>query len=145
MGRNSSLPRRPARSTRAGKSGRPLSGAIAVRVDHTVEADVKALFRRIDRTHGRLDVLVNSIAGEDPMMKQWGDFWQVDVKNSDALLRQALTAHIITAKHAAPLMIRNRRGLIVEITESDLLGAGGQPAGANCEGGPQDARAQHGG
>src|SRR5215204_3426958 len=45
--------------------------AIAVRVDHTVEADVKALFRRIDRTHGRLDVLVNSIAGEDPMMGQW--------------------------------------------------------------------------
>src|SRR3954471_19954920 len=101
--------------------------AIAVRVDHTVEADVKALFRRIDRTHGRLDVLVNSIAGEDPMMKQWGDFWQVDVKNADAILRQALTSHIITAKHAAPFMIRNRRGLIVEVTESDLLGAGGNP------------------
>jgi NAD(P)-dependent dehydrogenase (short-subunit alcohol dehydrogenase family) len=101
--------------------------AIAVRVDHTVEADVKALFRRIDRTHGRLDVLVNSIAGEDPMMGQWGDFWQVDVKNADAILRQALTSHIITAKHAAPLMIRNRRGLIVEVTESDLLGAGGNP------------------
>src|SRR3954449_3029727 len=35
--------------------------AIPLRVDHTVEADVKALFRRIDRTHGRLDVLVNCI------------------------------------------------------------------------------------
>ena len=101
--------------------------AIAVRVDHTVEAEVKALFRRIDRTHGRLDVLVNSIAGEDPMMGQWGNFWQVDLKNADAILRQALTSHIITAKHAAPLMIRNRRGLIVEVTESDLLGAGGNP------------------
>jgi NAD(P)-dependent dehydrogenase (short-subunit alcohol dehydrogenase family) len=88
---------------------------------------VKALFRRIDRTHGRLDVLVNSIAGEDPMMGQWGNFWQVDVTNADAILRQALTSHIITAKHAAPLMIRNRRGLIVEVTESDLLGAGGNP------------------
>ena len=41
--------------------------AIAVRVDHTVEREVKALFRRIDCTHARLDVLVNSIAGEDPM------------------------------------------------------------------------------
>ena len=101
--------------------------AIPVRVDHTVEAEVKALFRRIDRTHRRLDVLVNSIAGEDPMMGQWGHFWKVDVTNADAILRQALTSHIITAKHAAPLMIRNGRGLIVEVTESDLLGAGGNP------------------
>src|SRR5947207_11146155 len=38
--------------------------AVAVRVDHTVEADVEALFRRVDNEHGRIDVLVNSIAGE---------------------------------------------------------------------------------
>src|SRR6059036_4163824 len=44
--------------------------AIPVRVDHTVEAEVRALFERVDRDHGRLDVLVNSIAGEDPMMHQ---------------------------------------------------------------------------
>jgi NAD(P)-dependent dehydrogenase (short-subunit alcohol dehydrogenase family) len=101
--------------------------AIPVRVDHTIEAEVEALFGRIDREHGRLDVLVNSIAGEDPMMHQWGDFWKTDVKNAGAILRQALVSHIITAKHAAPLMIRKRRGLIVEVTESDILGAGGNP------------------
>jgi NAD(P)-dependent dehydrogenase (short-subunit alcohol dehydrogenase family) len=88
---------------------------------------VKALFRRIDRKHNRLDILVNSIAGEDPMMGQWVNFWQVDLKNADAIFRQALTSHIITAKYAAPMMIRNRRGLIVEVTENDLLGAGGNP------------------
>jgi NAD(P)-dependent dehydrogenase (short-subunit alcohol dehydrogenase family) len=101
--------------------------AIPVRVDHTIESDVRALFRRIDRKHQRLDVLVNSIAGEDPMMGQWGNFWQADLKNADAIFRQALTSHIITAKHAAPIMIRNRRGLIVEVTENDLLGGGGNP------------------
>ncbi len=101
--------------------------AIAVRVDHTVESEVKALFRRIDRKHKRLDILVNSVAGEDPMMGQWGNFWQADLKNADAIFRQALTSHIITAKHAAPIMIRNRRGLIVEVTENDLLAAGGNP------------------
>jgi NAD(P)-dependent dehydrogenase (short-subunit alcohol dehydrogenase family) len=42
-------------------------------------------------------------------------------------LRQALLSHIITAKHAAPLMLRHRRGLIVEVTENDLLMAGGNP------------------
>ena len=101
--------------------------ATAVRVDHTVESEVETLFGQIDQEHGRLDILVNSIAGEDPMMGQWGNFWQANLKNADAIFRQALTSHIITAKHAAPIMIRNRRGLIVEVTESDLLGGGGNP------------------
>src|SRR5262245_31074787 len=33
--------------------------AVAVRVDHTNEAEVKALFRRIKRSHKRLDVVVD--------------------------------------------------------------------------------------
>jgi NAD(P)-dependent dehydrogenase (short-subunit alcohol dehydrogenase family) len=101
--------------------------AIPIRVDHTVESEVEALIARIVRDHRRLDVLVNSIAGEDPMMRQWGNFWKVDLTNSDAILRQALVSHIITAKHAAPFMIKKRRGLIVEVTESDTLDAGGNP------------------
>lgn len=101
--------------------------AVAVRVDHTVESEVEALFKRVGNEHGRLDILVNSIAGEDPMMGQWGFFWEADLTNADAIFRQALISHIITAKHAAPLMIRRRRGLIVEVTESDMLSAGGNP------------------
>jgi NAD(P)-dependent dehydrogenase (short-subunit alcohol dehydrogenase family) len=101
--------------------------AIPIRVDHTVETEVQALFERVDREHGRLDVLVNSIAGEEPMMGQWGSFWKADLKNADAIFRQSLVSHIITAKHAAPLMIRQRRGLIVEVTENDILCAGGNP------------------
>src|SRR5918992_199907 len=38
--------------------------AIALRVDHTRENDVKALFRRILRTYKRIDVVVDSVAGE---------------------------------------------------------------------------------
>lgn len=101
--------------------------AVARRVDHTVESEVRTLFKRIDRRHGRVDVLVNSIAGEDPMLGQWGNFWDTNLKHADAVFRQALTSHIITAKHAAPIMIRNRRGLIVEVTENDQLTAGGNP------------------
>jgi NAD(P)-dependent dehydrogenase (short-subunit alcohol dehydrogenase family) len=101
--------------------------AIPVRVDHTVESEVEALFRRVDGEHGRLDVLVSSIAGEEPMMGQWGSFWKVDLTKADAIFRQSLVSHIITAKYAAPIMIRERRGLIVEVTENDILGAGGNP------------------
>jgi NAD(P)-dependent dehydrogenase (short-subunit alcohol dehydrogenase family) len=99
--------------------------AIAVRVDHTVESEVESLFARIDREHGRLDVLVNSIAGAEPMMAQWDSFWKTNLKDGEAILRQAVLSRIITAKHAAPLMIRRRRGLIVEVAENDFLMAGG--------------------
>jgi NAD(P)-dependent dehydrogenase (short-subunit alcohol dehydrogenase family) len=100
--------------------------AIAVRVDHTSEGEVRALFERIDREQGRLDldVLVDSVAGEDPMMGQAGPFWETDLSNADVIFRQSLVSHIITAKHGAPLMMRAGRGLIVEVTESDLLLAG---------------------
>ena len=101
--------------------------AVAVRVDHTVEPEVEALFRRVDAEHGRLDILVNSIAGEDPLMAQWVSFWKTDLKNAEAALRQQLLSHIVTAKHAAPYMIRRRQGLIVEVTEGDTLSAGGNP------------------
>jgi NAD(P)-dependent dehydrogenase (short-subunit alcohol dehydrogenase family) len=101
--------------------------AIAVRVDHTVEAEVEAVVEQIVKEHGRLDVLVNSIAGEEPLMGQWGSFWQVDVTHADHVFRQSLLSHIVTAKHVAPHMIRKRRGLIVEVTENDALGGGGNP------------------
>jgi len=101
--------------------------AVALRVDHTVEEEVEALFQRVERERGRLDVLVNSIAGENPLMAQWCSFWKTDLKNAEAALRQSLLSHIITAKHAARYMIRDRRGLIVEVTENDVLSAGGNP------------------
>jgi NAD(P)-dependent dehydrogenase (short-subunit alcohol dehydrogenase family) len=101
--------------------------AFAVRVDHTVEKEVERFLKELYARHRRLDVLVNSIAGEDPLLGQWAPFWKVDATHSEALLRQALVSHIITSKHAAPSMIRRRRGLIVEVTESDILSAGGNP------------------
>jgi NAD(P)-dependent dehydrogenase (short-subunit alcohol dehydrogenase family) len=101
--------------------------AIALRVDHTIESEVQALFARVDREQRKLDILVNSIAGEDPLMAQWGSFWQADLTHADTVLRQSLVSHVMTAKHAAPIMIRRRRGLIVEITENDIFGGGGNP------------------
>jgi NAD(P)-dependent dehydrogenase (short-subunit alcohol dehydrogenase family) len=101
--------------------------AIALRVDHTVEREVEEVFGRVVRERGRLDILVNSIAGEDPLMAQWCSFWKTDLKNAEAALRQSLVSHIITAKHAAPYMIQNRSGLVVEVTENDILSAGGNP------------------
>jgi NAD(P)-dependent dehydrogenase (short-subunit alcohol dehydrogenase family) len=101
--------------------------AIALRVDHTVENDVKALFRRILRAHKCIDVVVDSVAGEDPLMKEHGLLWQANLKAADAIFRQGLTSRIITAKHAAAAMMPARNGLIVEVTENDIIGAGANP------------------
>ena len=101
--------------------------AVALRVDHTVEKEVEALFRRILRDHKRIDVVVDSVAGEDPLLKDYGYLWQTNVKNADAAFRQGLTSHIITAKHAAVAMMPAKRGLIVEVTENDIIGGGGNP------------------
>lgn len=98
--------------------------AIAVRVDHTDEAEVEALFARVHREQKRLDILVNSVAGEDPRMGGWESFWKSDVSYLADGLRQAVVSHLITAKHAVPLMIKKRKGLIVEVTEGDFLVSG---------------------
>lgn len=100
---------------------------IPVRVDHTIENEVRALFRRILRAHGRLDVVVDTVAGEDPAMKRYGYLWEIDTGDADLIFRQALTSRIITAKHAALAMRQARRGLLVEVTESDIIGGGGNP------------------
>jgi NAD(P)-dependent dehydrogenase (short-subunit alcohol dehydrogenase family) len=101
--------------------------AIPVRVDHAHEPEVEALFQRIDREHGRLDVLADSVGGENPLMGQYGWFWTADLKDADSVFRQSLLSHIITAKHAGRLMVRDRRGLIVQVTENHILSAGGNP------------------
>ena len=101
--------------------------AIAVRVDHTDEPQVKALFRRIKRAQKRIDVVVDSVAGEDPLMGVYGLLSQADLAKADAIFRQGLMSRIITAKHAALAMMASRRGLIVEVTENDMLGGGGNP------------------
>jgi NAD(P)-dependent dehydrogenase (short-subunit alcohol dehydrogenase family) len=101
--------------------------AIALRVDHTSEKDVKALFRRIVRRHKRIDIVIDSVAGEDPLMGVYGFLWQADLKAADAIFRQGLTSRITTAKYAALAMMPAKRGLIVEVTENDMIGGGGNP------------------
>ncbi|HVG28385.1 MAG TPA: SDR family NAD(P)-dependent oxidoreductase [Pyrinomonadaceae bacterium] len=98
---------------------------IAAQVDHTDEAQVRALFERVEREQGRLDVLADNVAGTDMRMAGWTSLCETDLTNGVAILENALFSHVITARYAAPLMIRRRRGLIVEVTEFDLLFCGG--------------------
>jgi NAD(P)-dependent dehydrogenase (short-subunit alcohol dehydrogenase family) len=93
---------------------------IPVRVDHTVKSEVKTLFARVAREQGRLDVLVNSVAGEDPTFPA-RSLAKLDAETGVAMMRQSVFTHLRTAQHAIPLMRRRKRGLIVEVTEGDTF------------------------
>lgn len=99
--------------------------AIAVRVDHTREGEVEALFARVEREQSRLDIVVDSVAGEDPLMDDWSAPWAVDLTRAEPLLRQAVVSRLITAKHACRMMMAHRRGLLVEVTENDVFSGSG--------------------
>jgi NAD(P)-dependent dehydrogenase (short-subunit alcohol dehydrogenase family)/rhodanese-related sulfurtransferase len=93
---------------------------IAVRCDHTVDADVESLFSRIREDHGRLDVLVNNVWGGYehsecrplPMVP----FWQQSLHQWDAMFTAGVRAHLTASRLAVPLMLPQRRGLIVSTT-----------------------------
>jgi NAD(P)-dependent dehydrogenase (short-subunit alcohol dehydrogenase family) len=90
---------------------------IAVQVDHTIEREVEALCARIAREQGRLDVLVNDIWGGD-QLAEWGTpFWELSMEKAWQMQERAVRSHLITARYGAPLLVRHRRGLIVEITD----------------------------
>jgi NAD(P)-dependent dehydrogenase (short-subunit alcohol dehydrogenase family) len=93
---------------------------IAVRCDHTSDADVDALFARIRDDHGRLDLLVNNVWGgyEDPNCRPLtiAPFWEQSVQQWDRMFTAGVRAHLTASRLAAPLMVPRRRGLIVSTT-----------------------------
>lgn len=91
---------------------------IAIQVDHSEPVEVQDLVRRIGHEQdGRLDILVNSVWGGDPLTTWDTPFWKQSVDTGLRLLHQAIDTHIITSRYAVPLMVERGSGLIVEITD----------------------------
>jgi NAD(P)-dependent dehydrogenase (short-subunit alcohol dehydrogenase family) len=89
---------------------------IAVRVDHLVPDEVRALVARIEREQGGLHVLVNDIWGATKM--EWNrSVWESDLEYGLRTLRLAVDTHAITSHFALPLLIRRPGGLVVEVTD----------------------------
>src|SRR5262245_39657931 len=88
---------------------------IAVQVDHTVTEQVERLFKKIASEHGRLDVLVNNVNGDD--LYEWKPFWKLSLEKGFASLERGVNSHLITTHAALPLMLKQKGGLIVGITD----------------------------
>ncbi|TMQ89945.1 SDR family oxidoreductase, partial [Actinomadura soli] len=93
---------------------------IAIRTDHSRPDEVRALADRIAADQdGRLDVLVNSVWGGDPLTDWEHPLWEQDLDTGLRLLRQAVETHVITSRFALPLLVARGRGLVVEVTDGN--------------------------
>lgn len=90
---------------------------IPVQVDHLVHEQVESLLRRIEMEQGRLDILVNDIWGGEYLTEWNSPVWQQSLDKGFRLLRLAVDTHIITSHYALPLLIKNKGGLVVEMTD----------------------------
>lgn len=89
----------------------------AMRVDHLDLEQVASLTRRIERDHGRLDVLVNDIFGGDRYAQWDKPIWEHDLPGGLRMLRMGVDTHLITSALTLPLLLRDGGGLLIEMTD----------------------------
>ncbi|SDN91575.1 SDR family NAD(P)-dependent oxidoreductase [Acetanaerobacterium elongatum] len=93
---------------------------IAHRCDFSRDEDIKALFERVQREQGRLDILVNNAwAGANHVMNEyfWGTpFWKQPISLLDDFYTVGLRSGYLCSQYAAALMAGQRSGLIANIS-----------------------------
>jgi NAD(P)-dependent dehydrogenase (short-subunit alcohol dehydrogenase family) len=95
---------------------------IPIRCDHRDEDAVRALFARVEREQGRLDLLVNNAWGGHEAFSVaalGAPFWEQDLAQWDAMFTGGVRNHLVASRIAAPLLIRRGAGLIVTTTYWD--------------------------
>ncbi|MBD1808775.1 SDR family oxidoreductase [Microcoleus sp. FACHB-SPT15] len=91
---------------------------IPVQVDHTVVEQVKTLIERVKLEQGRLNVLVNDVWGGDELTES-KPFWEHSLQKGLLMQQRAIYSHLITSHYAVPLMIEQKQGLVIEVTDGD--------------------------
>ncbi|HEX7868349.1 MAG TPA: SDR family oxidoreductase [Variovorax sp.] len=91
---------------------------IAVRCDHTREEEVVALFARVEREAGRIDLLVNNAWGGHERFNGVFEapFWEHPLSNWDSMFDRGVRNHLVASRCAAPLMVRQKKGLMLTTT-----------------------------
>jgi NAD(P)-dependent dehydrogenase (short-subunit alcohol dehydrogenase family) len=87
---------------------------VPVVCDHANDAQVAALFDRINAVHGRLDILVNNAAVVPGGLAAKGPFWEKPLRLQD-MFDVGLRTSYVSSYYAAPLLTRDpdAGGLIV--------------------------------
>lgn len=93
---------------------------IAVQCDHGDDAQVRALFQRIEAEQGRLDLLVNNATFIHEQLIEPGPFWEKPLEMVD-ILDIGLRSSYIASYYAAPLLLRAPKALVAFVSS---FGAG---------------------
>jgi NAD(P)-dependent dehydrogenase (short-subunit alcohol dehydrogenase family) len=101
---------------------------IAVRCDFSSATDVDALRERIEAEHGgRLDIVVDDVWGGDPFADFESPYWESRLDDALYLVHNALDTHLIALHRLLPLVVAQRGGVVIEVTDGDnddYVGAG---------------------
>ncbi len=84
---------------------------VPVRCDHADVGQVAELFARIERDDGRLDILVNNACAIQDALSEPGQFWQKPI-SLGRMIDVGVKTSYEASWHAAPIMVRQGKGLI---------------------------------
>jgi len=88
---------------------------VAVQVDHGRDDQVAALFERVEREQGRLDILVNNAFALPDDLTQPKPFWEKPLSNWE-MIDVGVRSNFVAAWHAARIMAPQKSGLVVAIS-----------------------------
>ncbi len=95
---------------------------IPCKCDHGDDHQTKSVIEKIERTQGRLDILVNNAwSGYEGLHRgqyDTGRFWELPISEWDSQFEVGVHSHFVTSTYAAPLLITQGSGLIVNISFS---------------------------
>jgi NAD(P)-dependent dehydrogenase (short-subunit alcohol dehydrogenase family) len=93
---------------------------IAVRVDHADDTQVKTLFEQVAHDEGQLDILVNNACLIHDEVMRPANFWEKSLNVLD-MLDVGLRSSYVASYYAAPLMTKQRRGLVIFTSASGAV------------------------
>ena len=85
---------------------------IPVHCDHADPEMTRQLFEQVALEQGRLDILVNNATSLHDALTQSGPFWEKPLELTE-LWEVGMRSHYVAAWHAAPLLLANGEGLVV--------------------------------
>ncbi len=94
---------------------------VAVQCDHRNDAEVGALFERIQRDESHLDLLVNNAFIISPELTSGKKFWEVPLSNWDDMVGVGTRSAYVASVFAAQQMVPAKRGLIANISSSGAV------------------------
>jgi len=98
---------------------------IAVVCDHHDDQQVKAVFDRVAAEHSRLDLLINNVFSAPDLVPWLGKkFWELPIEAWDQVIDIGTRSHYVASVYAAPLLLANGSGLIVNVSSSGAVSYG---------------------